>query len=322
MIRGTVGALLNLLSVFAVSHLLVIATIALIVLTGFSLPKRYSAESSRRLLWLIVTAPWLIGLTTALVVLLFSKDAHIDSSHIALVHWHHIHSYSLVSWHSLISGVFLAWIFTKAVRQLKPLRIYLSRLDVLYSLSRKTRTGLNLLDSEIPVAFTAGLFRPRSFITCQLHDSLDEMELRIVQLHEHEHARRFNPLQKWVFQFLCELFPAQVALRFKAEMTVAMEQCADHAASCNVKDNASVAMTLLKVRRLLGNNGNVSSKDLLICPYGIDDIYARITYLMHPPDYRKFPVLTVVVSLALLVGMCVVSSDLIHHITDRLLVHS
>ena len=322
MISGITGELLNLLSVFAVSHLLVIATISLMALINFALPMRYSAETNRQLLWLVVTSPWLIAITTALLVMLLSNDAFTDSSHIALAHWHHIHSYSLVSWHSLISGIFLVWIIAKAALQLKPLGGYLNRLEVLYSLSKKSETGLNTLESDIPVAFTAGLFRPRSFITNQLSDSLDESELMIIQLHEQEHVRRFDPLQKYFFQFLCGFFPTRVALRLRDAMTTAMEQCADHTASCKVKDRESVAMTLLKVRRLFGKQGKVSSNDVLVCPYGIDNIEARIAYLMYPSDYKHFPVLKVITALVLMVVICVVSSDLIHHVTDRLLVHS
>lgn len=74
---------------------------------------------------------------------------------------------------------------------------------------RKSRNGINLIDSDSPLSFTAGLIRPKIYISRSMLQQLNASERRAVIRHEKFHQQQLDPLKILVVKFIgrMHLFP-------------------------------------------------------------------------------------------------------------------
>ena len=329
MITGTLAVVFNALSVIIIN--LIMAT-AIINFVAPSLVRRYQGRNAavrRRLLWTLAAFPWLVALLTAPTILVFNAELfNVDSNPLTRAfHWHHYDSFSLTSWHGIVSIAFLAMAGLFVGRSSLRIARHLAKLKLLAQLSTRKDNGVYQLASNHSEAFTAGFFKPESYISQGLNDKLSEQEYRIVELHELAHARRRDPFKKWCFQLLNTLLPKSTASQLNQAMTVAIEQCADDKVTEEIPDRTAIALTLVKVGRLENAQRRQPHSLEAVCNYsgdmmgGIDAIEARITYLLDNHSRERFPIVACGLSLLAVSAFCAFSSDLIHHSIELLLIH-
>ncbi|GMR13169.1 MAG: hypothetical protein BMS9Abin29_1371 [Gemmatimonadota bacterium] len=100
-----------------------------------------------------------------------------------------------------------------------------------------------------PVAFTAGLVRPRIYVSASVLAALDSDELELLLLHEIKHCRSGDPLRSLFATILGDLFFWLPAVRTLEERVMSkIEFDADDAAA--QMDRAGLARTILKVAQL------------------------------------------------------------------------
>lgn len=102
----------------------------------------------------------------------------------------------------LVGGVtLLAWLVRTLVLALKtrcliqqlPTQEYPQELQE--AVDRVDAGRVICVASDVPLAFCAGLLRPRIYVSCGLVDQLRPTELHAVLLHERHHSRRRDPLR-------------------------------------------------------------------------------------------------------------------------------
>jgi len=321
MIQGFWAVVLNSISIIAFSVLLIVFMLSILIkLKSFQL-SNYSASSRLSTLWLVVLSPWVIGaLTTALMIISDSQYITVPIAY-DLLHWHHPEEFEAYSWHGVLILLALGYITALLI---KNIAIFLSNRQkaiLLHTLSEAGEDDVFKLEADAPAAFTIGYSQPRCYITTGLSERLSEQESDIVHLHEKEHARRFDPFKKWLFQLLTSFFPSSVASQLNRSMVLAVEQIADSAVSRVVKDKSLIAMTLLKVKRIINsplrtNSGVSYLNDKTVCHYGLDNIEQRICYLLSEERAKKIPLFflgLVVISMSV---VCAVSADIFHHVIE------
>jgi Zn-dependent protease with chaperone function len=106
--------------------------------------------------------------------------------------------------------------------------------------------------SEVPVAATVGLLRPRVIVAPALEHALDVSALAAVRAHERAHARRRDPLRIWAAQLASDLqWPS---LRARARLTSwleALELARDEEARLDGADGADLAAGIVAAAQLI-----------------------------------------------------------------------
>lgn len=326
MIMGQAALWLNLLTIAALCLLLGILFVSA-VCTAISrfplLSVRLSASARRVLLWSAALLPWLAA-GTASTVLVF--PAILGARAASLVHWHHIHTFIIFSWHGLFALGFLVLTAVMLVRSFRRAYRHLSRLRLLLQVCELDAGDASIIHSPRPQAFTTGLLRPRGFYTSALRDGVTADEFTVVRQHEEAHAGRYDPLKKLLFSLLAGFFPGAQRNYLNRQMTLCMEQCADEQVSRQGWSETFIAQTLLKVTRLSNGlplsglqAGNTSSP--LCCHFALDQLDARIHYLLAENKGRSCPAILVGILFLLLAGSCLFSVDALHHIIETLSPH-
>lgn len=100
-----------------------------------------------------------------------------------------------------------------------------------------------------PVAFTAGIFSPRIYVSETILEALDARELELLLLHEIKHCRSHDPSRSLLATIFADLFFWLPAARTLTERVMSkIEFEADDAAAA--LDRAGLAQTILKVASL------------------------------------------------------------------------
>lgn len=322
MITGILGFILNAFSIIVMSGVVIIALVSLTLYCRSIGFHRLSAESRQIGLWILVCSPWLIGLLSSAIVMLLSTPNVSNFAGNQFVHWHHPTEFALDSWH----GYFVSFMLGLAV--LMSLRAYFrvarssNTIRTLSALSSPGPDGVRVLDTNTAAAFTAGIKDPGCYMTSALLDQISAEEFAIIRLHEMAHIKCNDPVKKTLFHLLTTFFPAPLANLFNQTMTTAMEQCADAAVVSEQHDKATIAKTLLKVRRLVVKEFTDQFRLPQMCHYGLDNIDQRIRYLLSDNKGDEVPMLSVLAFIGLLAIFCALGADTIHHAVEISLHHS
>jgi len=321
MILGFPAFILNWISVIAISSLIVIGLITISIQFKILRFDRFTVDARRSLLWLAALSPWIIGILAGFIALSSSADYWTAKISSEIFHWHHPREFIVVSWHGASIAVAMIYLMYVAVRHIPKLLDSGNKLNTLVALAEPLDSEIQRLDTDTPAAFTAGYLNPKSYITQALFLQLSAEEFSIIKLHEKEHVRRYDPAMKCLFQLFTALFPRNVSQRLNQSMTIAMEQSADRAVLDEVADRATIATTLLKVRRLVGQPIQLSADANFICNYGIDNIEQRVEYLLAGDRGRPIPIVATFLFFASMSVMCAMSADFIHHTIEYTLSH-
>ena len=179
--------------------------------------------------------------------------------------------------------------------------------------------GFKLIPWQRPVAFTAGFWTPRIFISSRLRQVLSAEHFQVVLTHEQAHARHRDPLRKYLGVALSLLHLAPTRQRILKDLTLATEQACDADAAAKIGDSLKVAEAILAVQRLLFH----SQKGLDGVAVGFTncDSAARIEALLAEGDYQdpSFPDWLLVVPL--LVTTSWLMPGPIHFLTELVFRH-
>tara|TARA_R110002073_G_scaffold211794_7_gene372160 strand:- start:18130 stop:19095 length:966 start_codon:yes stop_codon:yes gene_type:complete len=321
MIFGSLAIFLNLMSVMTFSVILIVTVITAIIKVRDDRPSHYSAPARCRILWLVALSPWVAGLLAAALAL-FSDSQYLPVSNLySLFYWHHYDEFTFNSWHGLSMTLAVSCASFLLMKNIKRLLINCRQVWLLQAMAEPDTNKFYQLDADAPTAFTAGYIHPRCYMTTALRRQLNEQEYTIIKLHENEHARRLDPLKKWLFQTLASFFPLGASRHLNQMMVLAMEQCADAAVSRVVADKSLIAKTLLKVKRLVAAPHQSILDDRAVCHYGSDNISERIGYLLNNDKKKAFPHFRAAVSIVSMSVICVISADILHHAIEYTLFH-
>lgn len=93
------------------------------------------------------------------------------------------------------------------------------RQQLLGLLSERDKDGLAELDTPVPMAFVAGLWSPKAYITRGLASRISAKERRVISLHEQAHICRRDPLAKFAFSLLTCLYPPVYAVSCRPSLS-------------------------------------------------------------------------------------------------------
>lgn len=284
----------------------------------------YSTRSQKVLIWMWLLGPWILGLSTMLIFSPIFEQTKLYQWIEGIAHWHHLYVFQLNSWHGV--SVILFVVFSLCLIVIKGTQVY-RQSNAIYTLKHFSTSQHScsntykvlIIDSDIPTAFTSGLFRPSCYVSKGLIDKLTPAELDIVIEHELEHARNKDPLLMLLIACLSAYYPKKLALLLNAKYRLMTEHIADQ--STVLKHSAQdVAATIVKVVRLQ-KSAALEKEDAYLSYFGANDITQRIQQLLQPTQ-KSLPAIIPVIGMFVLLCITVVSVDASHHLVESIFTHS
>jgi Zn-dependent protease with chaperone function len=311
---------------------LIVAALSLLVRRAI---RRLPPANQAAVLLAVIAAPALTGL--ALVALAMAPSvSHLLGFGIDHCHGHGQHGHVCPTHAPLWTDSGLDWLILTLVG----LALTLLSGDLLQRLGRVRRVvrGLEALrlpcrespscrvvEADAPLALTAGVVRPRVYLSARLLDALSPVELAAVVGHEKAHRRRRDALRLLVADLLSRLYLPPVRRRLLAELNLATERTCDEAAASAGAGRLGVASALLKVAHLNASRPCASTPlagEVLVPSLGGAHVGIRIEALLGPaPAHRgQWPSgLVATATAALLLTLGWLHADRLHHGIESLL---
>jgi beta-lactamase regulating signal transducer with metallopeptidase domain len=178
----------------------------------------------------------------------------------------------------------------------------------------KRPDGFFIVPSRIPVAFAAGILRPRPYLTSAAVRLLNAKERHIVAAHEQEHVRRRDPLKLLLLRISGLLFPGFRLIEEKWKSAAEVE--CDSASLQSGARPEEVSLTIVKLARAVGSHTHVPA---LAYAVGTEsDLRRRVGSLLsgvQPPE-QKLPWVPLVLLALALVS---IGSSRAHHVLETVL---
>jgi len=178
----------------------------------------------RRLSWRLtyVCLPFLLAWC---VLILFTQpelikvivDGHCHEQ-VCAPHWLKIDSETLESQAFIISSIaFFISVFAFIIRQFVVSKRYLTLLNQLSSEAnvKNKMTAVRVIETPAALAWCAGLFNPKVFLSKALLDKLTADELTVLLKHEYTHASRHDNLRKWILHWASGCWPKPIKVKLK-----------------------------------------------------------------------------------------------------------
>lgn len=174
--------------------------------------------------------------------------------------------------------------------------------------------GAHIVALTTPLAFTAGLWRPRVFVSEALVRDADPETLAIVLAHEHAHARRRDVLVLAVAAWGLRLFGRRTRALLQAELALSAERAADECAAHASGDRLAVAAAIIRVAQHV-----TASPQLGVARvhFGAGHIDARVAALMAPSPAITGRAVALAALGAAALGL-LVAADPLHHVIETL----
>ena len=323
MIFNALGLTLNIFTIGVTSLWVSIALISVVASFLLRYLNSFNAGSRARLLWSIVVLPWIVAIASIVLLLAPEVSQYRIEWLNSLFHWDHAYIFNILSWHGALLIVFLTSFLIVSITKLTSAvqsSSKLSQLDYFLD-SGEFEGGAILIGADTPQAFTAGLFSPRSYITTGLRNKLSEESLAVVQRHEFAHKLRRDPLRKYSFSLLAAFFPKTMGKRLNSTFSLALEQLADRSALRATSDKTLVSKTILQVARLNNQKQHRAGLSAVNCGFTSNVLQSRIRYLLDDEQVKAFPTFKVVASTLMMIAVCTLSVDFIHHSVETLFSH-
>lgn len=146
-------------------------------------------------------------------------------------HWLHMPAEQGVSNGVLIASVgALALAFALMVLQLVKSRRYLHAIHSLAAGTTLSADSYTVIDADRPLAWCAGFWRCRVYLSRGLVERLNSTQLRAVLAHELTHACRRDNFRKWVIKVCTAWWPPVLAARCRNDFGRDLEHICDLAA--------------------------------------------------------------------------------------------
>lgn len=321
---------MNLLAMVLVAAVLFAAVVAVAMRVAYPVLRPWLAQLPApmrgRLVLAATTAPLVAGAGLGLLALLPGVVALVWPAldHCASHGDGHVHLCVVHGPHGLRLG--LGWVVLAAV--LGPASIALGRTGLRVARGRRLvealrRTAHPVVDGEhhvvasaAPFALTAGLVRPRVYVTTGLLDALDGPGRVAVLAHEDAHVRRRDPLTKLAAEIACALHLPVTRAMLLDDLALACEQACDEQAALAVGDRTTVASVLVRMGRVVERCPWPASP--IVARFGEGSIAARVHALLAPPlPSPRVPSTATLIGLGVTVAMLAAAP--IHHVTETIL---
>ncbi|MBL4775392.1 MAG: M56 family metallopeptidase [Mariprofundus sp.] len=174
---------------------------------------------------------------------------------------------------------------------------------------------IRVVDWDMPLALSAGIWRKQVFISSQLIQTLSKQQLEVVIKHEQTHLRRSDPLRHFVAHTFSFTHIPRLRKYLLADLELAAEQACDEAAA-QTRGRLHVADTILAVERLFVMK---RPPNMLMSISG-SNITARVEALLAQPTVHvSLPgaYMALIGAGALFVALAMM--DDIHHFTESIL---
>jgi beta-lactamase regulating signal transducer with metallopeptidase domain len=187
---------------------------------------------------------------------------------------------------------------------------------------RRTRSfelasGVGIIESSRPFAFTGGWFRPSVLVSTALVERLTPSQIAIVVAHERAHAERRDALAVTAARVLALAHLPFVRRQILADLTLACEQACDEAAARECGDRVLVAETIVAAERAAGAAHPFASRGLA---FGGGEVGNRVESLLAAPAEGAAPRHLGWILLAASASLVAVAPH-VHHWTETLLDH-
>ncbi len=201
--------------------------------------------------------------------LLVEAHCHEDcASHVPLI------DSAVLAWFGIVLGAVvvlgLVWRFVATLHRSRQLHAQFDFLG-------RRRGAWYEMESDCPLVFTLGWWRPRIYLSSGLRAACSEQDLDIILQHERAHQERRDNLRLLVARLCCAILPAPLAQRVLSDLQVVTEQACDFRAAERCGEVA-VAETLLKIKRLLLQRPASLPQDAMA--FAERDVEARIKALL------------------------------------------
>lgn len=217
---------------------------------------RLAPEDRARVITFLALLPWLAATTTLMLAFLPSvltvpgliEDhclPHDHHPHLCLAHGRWLPSGSL--WGSVaLLGAVATFLWMRLV-----LRVFRAHRMVLTLLRVSRKQGaIQVLPTPRPMAFTAGLLRPRTVVSDAVLANLPAEDLDIVISHEEGHAHRRDALWRFVLEALTLGMPRSSRTLLLEDFSLAGEEVCDRRTIRGQVTPDRVAEVLLRMQRL------------------------------------------------------------------------
>ncbi|TGY88213.1 M56 family peptidase [Marinicauda algicola] len=164
----------------------------------------------------------------------------------------------------------LAWAVMHRLAAMAAFRRTLDRLTL-------RSDGIRILDTDLALAFVAGLARPAVYLSRGLLSRLAPEERALIKAHEAAHLARGDLRARFAFTVLTAVYPRSASRRLNDAFILAQEQACDHATARHFAPVA-IAETLVKVQR--ANGGRESG--LSVAAFDDGQIELRVRALLQP----------------------------------------
>lgn len=242
---------------------------------------RFAPSSRLFLLRLFAGWPLLGGLVIGIMVSLPSLR---HASRLPLDHCHnpggcvlqpgsHMLTIAEFSFFIVLLGL-LSWAVINALLQWRRARVLAEQIDI--ASHATLAPGVRLIESTLPLAFSAGLFKSVAVMSTGLVRILTPQQLDIICVHEQMHVRHHDNGYKWVLRLLCVFHFPHVKNALLSEHAITLELRADQQVAHHVQDPVAVAETILAMQRLMKPlNTNAS-----LCQFAGTALERRVRYLL------------------------------------------
>lgn len=173
-------------------------------------------------------------------------DAHCHAA--CTTHVPLIHSLGLASFGLAVGGFAILVLFVRCVRA-----VYRScELQAQFHAFARCRGEYHLLDSETPLVFTLGWWKPRIYLSEGLSRACSDSDLSIILQHEKAHQERRDNLRLLFARLSSAIVSNTLSRRIMTDLHLLTEQACDFEAAERFGP-VVVAETLLKVKRLMSS---------------------------------------------------------------------
>lgn len=150
-----------------------------------------------------------------------------------------------------------------------------------------TERRVRVVETSLPLALTAGLWRSQIYVSSCLTASLPADMLTVIVTHERTHARRRDGLRQFVANLFSLIHLPWTRRQLLSDLDLACEQACDEAAAHEISDRLRVAETLLTIERLF--QGSFRPLGLGTNSFGSSHVVERVERLLaDPKDERNF----------------------------------
>ena len=200
----------------------------------------------------------------------------------------------------------LAWGLSRGVRRAA------AGLRTVGAMPARDDGELCVIDDARLVAFTAGLLRPRVYVSSAVAG--EPGRWRAVLAHERAHAARRDPLVRLVARLATGLHLPAVAERVLAELEEAQELAADEDAADAVGDRTAVAAALVEwVKRARREDAEGA------LAFEGASLERRVRLLLDPPRYVRARLVGSLASNLALAALVALVATPLHHTLEHLL---